>query len=162
MPGMRRAGRSGPMKRLPRVITCLFALAAAASLVLCVAVLVLRSGPGTAGSPRGTAIRLRPDPQPVRRPGDAGGEYPTPLVEWAPQAPPASRGGSFVRLWPIAGVVLLYLVCLGYGVRRAALETRRARPGLCRRCGYDLRATPDRCPECGTPVTATTTTEGAA
>ena len=34
-------------------------------------------------------------------------------------------------------------------VVRAWAMRRRNREGLCRSCGYDLRATPGRCPECG-------------
>lgn len=68
-----------------------------------------------------------------------------------------------------SGVDFLVIPCWAAALATATLplwavfrrSRRRNRPGLCRSCGYDLRATPqaggallDRCPECGVERTA--------
>jgi hypothetical protein len=60
-----------------------------------------------------------------------------------------------MKLYVLA--VPYWLIAVGLGTLPACAATagvrrrRRERAvGLCRACGYDLRATPQKCPECGT------------
>jgi hypothetical protein len=64
------------------------------------------------------------------------------------------RGGLStydVRIPTWFAIVLAAVLPVGWVLteRRRRLAARRVRAGLCRSCGYDLRATPERCPECG-------------
>jgi hypothetical protein len=69
----------------------------------------------------------------------------------------SSYGGGFAatsrRVWfPAWSAALVTGVCPAVWLVRRVRERRslrRARAGLCCRCGYDLRASPGRCPECG-------------
>ncbi|HEY8668687.1 MAG TPA: hypothetical protein VIL86_18715 [Tepidisphaeraceae bacterium] len=55
-------------------------------------------------------------------------------------------------LLPSWFLALLFSLLPALRLRRWLLDRQRNRPGFCRQCGYDLRATPGRCPECGMVV----------
>jgi len=51
-------------------------------------------------------------------------------------------------------LAILLAVLPAIWLRRRLIQRKRNQIGLCKTCGYDLRATPNRCPECGTLVPA--------
>jgi hypothetical protein len=57
------------------------------------------------------------------------------------------RGWIQVPYWFVA---LASAVVPAYGAAGWYRRRQRLQAGVCRRCGYDLRATSGRCPECGT------------
>jgi hypothetical protein len=63
-----------------------------------------------------------------------------------------------VPYWFVTLVAGAFALVLLVAARRAWRAVWRRRAGLCRECGYDLRASSGRCPECGTEIA----TEGAA
>ena len=64
-----------------------------------------------------------------------------------PRAPFELMWGLSMPHWlPAAAFGIIPLIA----VRRWRRAHRQLRPGMCAKCGYDLRATPHRCPECGT------------
>jgi hypothetical protein len=58
-----------------------------------------------------------------------------------------------VPYWMLATVTAIPLPVGIWAWLRRGRARRAVRLGLCRRCGYDLRASPGRCPECGTAAT---------
>ena len=72
-------------------------------------------------------------------------EIPSPLLS-------ASYPREFV--FPYWAPIALSLLLLAVRLRRAIFTRRQTREGLCRRCGYDLRASKDCCPECGSATTS--------
>jgi hypothetical protein len=98
-----------------------------------------------------------------RRPGDEVyiRWYRTPLVE-IPEfvslvgfSYQRSSDDIFVTA-PMWSFVLVFLLLPALRLWRTLAARRRSRQGLCRRCGYDLRASAKSCPECGTVVSADT------
>ncbi|GEM_PF-5421854 len=65
---------------------------------------------------------------------------------FGPDSPGSLMAFSITDLWlgiP-AGLVLVTQL----------IRPTRSKTGVCRKCGYDLRASKDRCPECGTAIPA--------
>lgn len=81
--------------------------------------------------------------------------YPSGYVERFSKQTTTVVGGVYDISWtaifiPHWAFVLAFCVLPLMWTWRFVVRRRRLRPkNLCRKCGYDLRATPSRCPECG-------------
>lgn len=70
---------------------------------------------------------------------------------WPNYAQSLGTRGVYSASVPLAYLLILAMLPTGLlAFRNWRVSRRRRRLGLCRKCGYDLRASGDQCPECGT------------
>ena len=156
----------------------LFALAAAASAVLCVVVIALYAGPTHVWRPTAYLCRYRGarTHQSIERDHRwiIFRQAPADIVPAVSAIPPTQtldfrrwtflecefrrlrlpNGETARSLWvpyqiPMLASAVLPIAWLISRTRQATLRRQRRRQGKCAHCGYDLRASPGRCPECG-------------
>src|SRR5438067_12482089 len=68
---------------------------------------------------------------------------------WDNRASRTSYRGVAIPIW---AVEVTAAIIASWMVRSARRNRRLSMPGICSKCGYDLRATAERCPECGTEL----------
>ena len=82
--------------------------------------------------------------------GFGGGEFVVALSADGLRITRETLRGVATPLW--AWVMLFAVLPVTKAHSYVRTRWRRARRGLCARCGYDMRASHERCPECGTPA----------
>jgi hypothetical protein len=75
------------------------------------------------------------------------------FAAWSAGSAKNSNSAERVCVIPYWFIATLFALAPIFRSRALLSSRRRGRPGACRKCSYDLRATPDRCPECGTMPT---------
>jgi hypothetical protein len=67
-------------------------------------------------------------------------------------ASPQTHLAVIIPYWCPTAIAGILPLVFAFKSRKWLRERRRKREGLCRCCGYDLRASTERCPECGTGI----------
>ena len=90
---------------------------------------------------------VEPDPNFSRTDDPKWGFKYVHFVNPQPGLPP--HGAGYLLIFPMWLPTVAFAALPAVRFVQRTRRRRRTQLGLCRACGYDLRASPERCPECG-------------